>query len=250
MNNQSNSNGSISDIEREIDQDRSHFADTLSALENKLSPGQLVDQALGYAKKNGGDFSDNLVRTISNNPIPTILTGIGVAWMAIQGRSNHPPGYNSSDRYYETGSHNGSGSKLSGMRDKASQLKGGLSDSVHRAGDQAHHLADGARNSAHDMSDRGRHQWERTSNSARNFFEENPLAVGAAAIAIGALIGAALPVTSRERELLGHSGEQAISRAKSMASDAKHTASEAGKAGMEAAKAKAKESKTTESSPQ
>lgn len=250
MNNQSNSNGSIRDIEREIDQDRSHFADTLSALENKLSPGQLVDQALGYAKKNGGDFSDNLVRTISNNPIPTILTGIGVAWMAIQGRSNHPPGYNSSDRYYETGSHNGSGSKLSGVRDKTNQLKGGLSDSAHRAGDKAHRIADNARNSAHGMSDRGRHQWERTAHSARNFFEENPLAVGAAAIAIGALIGAALPATSREKELLGSSGEQAINKAKSMASDVKHTASDAGRAGMQAAKEKVNESKTTESSPQ
>lgn len=256
----SNSNGSIRDIERGIEQDRSHFAETLSALESRLSPGQLVDQALGYAKKNSGDFSDNLVKTISNNPIPTILTGIGVAWMAInQNRGVSNGGYSSSDSYYEPGSYaGGSGSKLGGAKDKAGELKGSagakasgmksnMSDSAHRAGDKAHHLADQARHSAADMSDRSRQQWQRTSSGARNFFAENPLAVGAAAVAIGALIGAALPVSSREREMLGDTGEQALEKAKSMASDAKHTATEAGKAGAQAAKEKAKESKSAES---
>lgn len=256
MNSHSNSNGSIKDMEREIDQDRTHFAQTLSALEEKFSPGQIVDQALGYAKRNGGDFSNNLVKTVSNNPIPTILTGIGLAWMAVsQNRNTGGSQYRDSDSYYEPGSYAGttsttgssSSSKLSGAKDgakeKASGMKNSLSSSADHASERAHALSDNARHSARDMSDRGRQQWERTSTNARSFFQENPLAVGAAAVAIGALIGAALPVSSRERELLGSTGEQAIDRAKSMAKDAKDTATEAGKAGVQAAKDQAKQSK-------
>lgn len=250
-----NSNGSIKDIEREIDRDRSHFSETLRALENKFSPGQLVDQALGYAKRNGGDFSDNLVRTIASNPLPTILTGIGVAWMAMsQGRSSADSQYSSDYGYgygssYDTDSSmsgNGSSSsmsgKLSGAKDKAKGLKGELSNSAHQMGDRASHFAGDARNSANQMRERSRQQWARTSEGARQFFEENPLAVGAAAVAIGALIGASIPASAKERELLGDKGEEVINKAKSMAEDAKHTATEAGKAGAQAAKDRAKES--------
>lgn len=264
---QANSHDSIQEIERGIEKDRSHFAETLNALENKFSPGQLVDQALSYAKRNGGDFSDNLVKTISNNPIPTILTGIGVAWMALNqnrnevhrsdgaGGSDYEPG-----RYYETGSYTSSSdSKLagakeqaSGMKDRtkatASGLKNQVSDSAHRARQKAHHMKEQARHSAAGMGERSRQQWEQTSSSARHFFSENPLAVGAAAVAIGALIGASLPVSSREKEMLGDTGEKTLDKAKSVASEAKHRATEAGKAGVQAAKETARNPNTSASS--
>lgn len=251
-NSRSSSNGSIQDIEREIDRDRSHFNETLHALENKFSPGQLVDQALGYARRNGGDFSNNLVRTISSNPLPTILTGIGVAWMAMsQGRSSaenqqsHEYPYGSS---YDTGSStggNGSGasSKVSGAKEKAKGVTGQLSNSAHQMGDRANHLTGNARNSAYEMRERSRQQWARTSEGARQFYEENPLAVGAAVIAIGALIGASIPASAKEREMFGDKGEDMVNKAKSMAEDAKQTATEAGKAGTQAAKERAKQSK-------
>lgn len=261
MSNQhSNSNGSIRDIEREIDQDRSHLSATLSALENKFSPGQIVDQVLGYAKRNGGDFSDNLVKTVANNPLPTILTGIGVAWLAVsQGRSGSRSQYEESD-FYATGystdaSPSGQGfadgssssSKLSSTKGKASELKDHLSSSASHAGDKASHLASNARHSADAMRHRGQQQWARTSRGAQDFFAQNPLAVGAAAVAIGALIGASLPVSSREKEMLGETGERITDKAKSVAQEAKSTATEAGKAGLAAAKDKAKQSTDSKS---
>lgn len=244
-NNHSGSNGSIQDIEREIDRDRSHFSETLSALESKLSPGQIVDQALGYAKRNGGDFSDNLVRTVTSNPIPTIITGIGMAWMALNQNSStaaHQYGHSSS---------NGSGlsDKLSDAKGKAQGFEDNLSDSAHRASERANQMAGDARHSAQEISARGRLQWERTSRQAVNFFEENPLAIGAAAIAIGTLIGSAIPSTAREKELLGEAGEQMVDEAKGMADSAKKTASEAGRAGVQAAEERVKETKPSTQQP-
>lgn len=233
MNNSYGANGSsIQDIEREIDRDRSHFSETLSALESKLSPGQLVDQALGYAKRNGSDFSDNLVRSVANNPIPTILTGIGVAWMALSQNTSHAGGYSRNP------SHNGAGlsEKMHRAKDKTQGFEDQMSRTAHQTGERARDLADEARHSAHEISARGRQQWEHTSQQAVNFFEENPLAIGAAAIAIGALIGAALPLTSREKELLGSKGEQLMDQVQAKTEETKETATEAGKAVAEAAK--------------
>lgn len=237
MNNHSGANGSsIQDIEREIDRDRSHFSATLSALESKLSPGQLVDQALGYAKRNGGDFSDNLVKSVANNPIPTILTGIGMAWMALNQNSSQSGSYPPSRS-------NGAGlsEKMSQAKDRAKGYEDQLSNSAHQAGDRAHDMANEARHSAQEIGARGREQWQRTSQQAVSFFENNPLAIGAAAVAIGSLIGAALPLTSREKELLGQKGEEMVDEVQAKAETAKDKATEAGKAAAQAAKEQAQE---------
>lgn len=241
-NNHSGANGSsIQDIEREIDRDRSHFSETLSALENKLSPGQLVDQALSYAKRNGGDFSDNLVKSVANNPIPTILTGIGVAWMALNQTSSH-----SGD--CEPNRSNGAGlsDKMSQAKNKAKGYEGQISDSAHQASDKAQDMANKARHSAQEIGARSKQQWQRTSQQAVSFFEENPLAIGAAAVAIGALIGTSVPLTSREKQSLGRAGEQMVDEAQASAESAKDTATEAGKAAAQAAKDTTAEPKASE----
>ncbi|WP_122710696.1 DUF3618 domain-containing protein [Pseudomonas viridiflava] len=65
-------------LEREIDQQRSSIGNIVDALEKKMSPGQLVDQALGYVKDNGGEFFGNLGNNVKANPVPAVLTTVGV----------------------------------------------------------------------------------------------------------------------------------------------------------------------------
>ena len=69
-------------LEREIDQTRANMDRTLGALERKFSPGQLLDQAMEFARENGGEFPNNLGRSIKENPVPALLTAVGIAWMA------------------------------------------------------------------------------------------------------------------------------------------------------------------------
>ena len=68
-------------LEREIDQTRADMDRTLGALERKLSPGQLLDQAMDFAREHGGEFASNLGRSVKENPMPALLTVVGVAWM-------------------------------------------------------------------------------------------------------------------------------------------------------------------------
>ena len=67
-------------IEKQIDAKRADIDRTLNALEERFSPGQMVDRALGAMRDNGGDVMQNLGRSVRDNPMPYVLTGIGLVW--------------------------------------------------------------------------------------------------------------------------------------------------------------------------
>ena len=67
----------------------------------------------------------------------------------------------------------------------------------------------------------------RAEQTVESTMRENPLALGAVAIAIGAAIGLALPHTETEDEWMGETKERLIHRAEGMAGEAIHKAEEA-----------------------
>lgn len=69
-----------------------HISDLVDALEQRLSPGQLMDQLLAYSKGNGGEFFHNLDTTLKNNPVPTALTVLGLAWLGLNQNRPFNPG--------------------------------------------------------------------------------------------------------------------------------------------------------------
>lgn len=72
----------VARIEREIEQDRLRIEAKIGAIQEKLSPGQLIDEALAYAKGHGGgEFVSNLKASAVANPLPVALIGIGLAWL-------------------------------------------------------------------------------------------------------------------------------------------------------------------------
>ncbi|MFZ0255545.1 MAG: DUF3618 domain-containing protein [Gammaproteobacteria bacterium] len=73
------------DIEKEIEQTRTRMDETLDALQEKLSPGQLVDQLLAYTKSGPGQYFSNLGHTVQQNPFPVALVGVGLGWLMMSG---------------------------------------------------------------------------------------------------------------------------------------------------------------------
>lgn len=69
-----------------IEQTRKEIDRTLLTLEDKLSPRELWDQAIRWS---GGakEFSENLGRTIRENPIPATLLAISLIWLMVAGTS-------------------------------------------------------------------------------------------------------------------------------------------------------------------
>jgi hypothetical protein len=84
-------------IEREVEASRMHVEETVDALRNKMSLGQIVDEAAHYFQGSGGNqLVSNLGAQMRDNPLPLVLVGVGLAWL-MSGRG-HPrirstPGY-------------------------------------------------------------------------------------------------------------------------------------------------------------
>lgn len=91
----------------------------------------------------------------------------------------------------------------SGAGDSASHLASNASQLASGARDSATHLASGARQRAARAAEAARSQYGRARSSAQHLAHEQPLVLGALGVALGAAIGAFLPATRREDELMG-----------------------------------------------
>ena len=69
-------------IEQDLDQTRSRLDGHLSELQGRLSPGQVLDDLMRYFRgREGADFGRSLLESVRANPLPTALSGIGLAWL-------------------------------------------------------------------------------------------------------------------------------------------------------------------------
>ena len=77
-------------IERDLARTRARMDNRLDELQDRLSPGQLVNDAFAYFKGgDGADFTQDVLAKLKANPLPAALTGIGLAWlMASNARSS------------------------------------------------------------------------------------------------------------------------------------------------------------------
>jgi hypothetical protein len=89
-------------IEREIERTRQDTAATLAAIEERLSPGRLMDEAWSYLRSSGQgqSFMNNLSQTVRDNPIPVALMAISIVWLAIAGSRKDKSRADSFDRDY------------------------------------------------------------------------------------------------------------------------------------------------------
>ena len=223
-------------LEREIDQTRANMDRTLGALERKFSPGQLLDQAMEFARDNGGEFANNLGRSVKENPMPALLTAVGIAWMVAASnrpRSSVADAYD--DRYArddfnaadfdDTGFEDDAGDQKEGLTEKAQRLKASAGETLSDAGQRVKSAADRARQKLTGTKQTVSSGLRRTSGTAQiqtqrvregfnSLLSEQPLLLGALGIAVGAAIGAALPSTEQEDRLFGSARDKALSEVK------------------------------------
>lgn len=105
--NERNESRNPDEIEADIHETRAHLDHTLHELENRLSPKQFMDSIYEQARNGGAnEFFANLGKTIKENPVPFLLTGIGVGWLMMAhrktnqqstGQESHGSSYDSSN---------------------------------------------------------------------------------------------------------------------------------------------------------
>jgi hypothetical protein len=86
---------SAAEIEREVEGTRARLTGTIEELKGKVSPNNLMDQAMDYLRGSGGqEFVQNLGTSVRNNPLPILLIGAGIGWLMMSGNRRND---------YETG---------------------------------------------------------------------------------------------------------------------------------------------------
>ena len=152
-----------------------------------------ADTAEEWWEASGGN---TVVDRLRNNPIPALMTGVGVAWLLM---SNGERYRGNGDRYRPY------------LRQVTAQLS--YRTASDRTTDWSTETGEGRRMA----SPNGRSAMRNGVRQIETMVRQYPLAVGAAAVLIGASLGMVVPETERENELMGEARDTALERAQEVA---------------------------------
>jgi ElaB/YqjD/DUF883 family membrane-anchored ribosome-binding protein len=220
-------------IEAEIERTRGAIGQQLGAIGEKLSPDNLKHEAKGLfddAKEATveklREVKDDALKSVSetveevsdrarragvasyeyarSNAIPLGLIGLGVGLMFMRStprrrRTEYEYDYPVPGGTLELGEV----PEPQAVRRPLADARERAKDVSRRARHEIDRRAEQARGRARELGQRARTGLVRAEETAVDFTRENPLAVGAAALAAGVAIGLLLPSTRREDEMLG-----------------------------------------------
>ena len=240
-------------IQAEIQHTREEMAETVEALQERLRPSNVIAGATERVKEattakvksmaeTASDTAQGMMRETRHraydvvegarqNPIPALMIGAGVAWLLMD-RSKNREG----DRYRTRGSSGYTAAYGSGDYYR-SETEADYSDIDYRAGsdrssygtNSADSIANRARSTANEGYESARRTTYRAKNQLQRVLHDNPLLVGAAAVVVGAAVGAALPETESENQWMGETRDSVMNRAQDVARNAASTVQEVAK---------------------
>ena len=217
----------LGEIEGDIEQTRHEISKDLSAIGEKFSAEnvkhetrELVDDAkeavvekLREVKANAFESMNETLHEVgasarrageasygyaSRNAIPLAMIGLGIGWLAMASRRGRQRSEGETTR--EQGSVR---SAVEGTLEHAGDLS-------NRAGHRVEKGVESARKRARELGHRARDGFVRAEHTAVDFSHDNPLAIGALALAAGVGVGLLLPSTQREDELLGAARDRMV----------------------------------------
>jgi hypothetical protein len=202
------------EIRAEIERTREDLSETVDAIQEKLRPANVVASAASATTEKVKDMASSatetaeewweasggssLVDRVRNNPVPAVLAGVGLAWLAF-----------------------GNGNGGTARRYQSPELTSERGREAHRRSMASRGAASGQgmANARKMISSNGKR--------VESMIREYPLAVAAAAAILGVSLGLAVPETERENELMGEARDTALQRAQEVATGAVDRAKEA-----------------------
>jgi gas vesicle protein len=193
------------------------------------------------------DAQRSLMQSIRENPVPVAMVGIGLGWMILN--ANNRKKQTGSDSQYGNDQRRGA-RPMYGEQQRAGwntmyddeqgrnyerQQSGALDRARNKASDvvdsmkqKTSELADQTQRKASEMSERAEEMAGRVADQTRmqtrrveRAFQDNPLVIGAAALALGLAAGLAIPSTEKEAELVGDTRDELVDKVRDVAEDTK-----------------------------
>lgn len=215
-----------------------------------------IGKAVNFMRNVGDGVSHSgAFKTVKNNPFPLALIGLGAGLLVYQsynsggsGRRGNGRGYQKrfqgGEGLYERSSFEAAkssvgqtaGAAYEGISEKASGALAGVSNVAGTAYESVAgavgNVYTGAEDIAHRAYERAGEYGSLAHEKYDEYLEENPLALGAIAVAVGAAVGFAIPSTQYEGKLMGEARENLLHKATdaagSLVDKAKQVAAEAG----------------------
>ena len=253
-------------LHSEIEETRENLGETIDAIQERLSLANLSEQVsekvgdviesakdsvydatLGKVvnfmqQARDGVTQTSMGKAIVANPLPFALIGAGAAMLIYNGygkrNTKRLSKYRSADYMASDQGGARSSGMIGGAADSISNKAGGAINAVtEKAGsamDTVSNAASRTYSSAADAAGRAAEKVEHLGSAAKEnydyYVEEKPLAVAAAAMAVGAVVGLALPSTRYEGKMMGEARQTLLSKAEGTATEfvdkAKQVASE------------------------
>jgi ElaB/YqjD/DUF883 family membrane-anchored ribosome-binding protein len=209
------------------------------------------------------DAQRSLMESIRENPIPVVMVGLGLGWMILNASTrtkrmgassqydnfqrrggarsmyDEQQGDGWSSMYYDDQQGRDFDQQQSGTLDRA---KNKASDVVDTVKQKASHLADETQQKASEMGERVADQTRVQTRRVERAFQDNPLVIGAAALALGLAAGLAIPSTETEDELVGETRDELVDKVKDVAEDTKSKVQQVAERVMDQAESTAKDS--------
>ena len=234
------------EIEQEIRQTRERLDDTLHQIEEKFSPEQLMNATYDYLRHGGAERAVNsLSRTLKENPLPVMVTGIGLGWLLLAQRSSDSQHHSSASRQdrqtlsgaratvlghdpaalgatpqHQSGMDDGDESMtdkakhmVEGMRDRAGHLGEQVKEQTRHMGEHMRHGVSHFDEQRHAAMDAASHRMHDASHQVSHFVQEHPLVAGALGVAAGAVLAGLFSPTRAENRHLGEMRDQVVHRA-------------------------------------
>jgi hypothetical protein len=213
------------DLERQASEIRADMDRTLDALERKFSPEQLLDRSLGYLRDHGGELTQTLGATMRNNPVPIVLTLAGITWLVASSyNSRQPPGQDLSSRFARSGVGQRLQERASSARERVHSAADAARQRVASATDATKQRLSSGRTAAGgrlsgavgSARENARYRAHEMQNRVYTMMEDQPLVIGALAVAVGAIIGTAIPSTQYENRVLGQARDRTLTKAQEL----------------------------------
>lgn len=233
------------EIREQIEETRRGMGETLDAIQEKLSFSNISEQVkeqvseqitgavetlkttvsdatIGKAGKFMKDIGQeikksNILQLAGENPLPLVLIGLGLGLLAFTGKKTSSSDYekyrykqNYRDIETDHLQNKQSANQAAGISQSIGDTANAAYESVSGAADSTYRAVSDTAGDAYDKLGEVGGQLKRQYNTRLN---ENPLIIGAVALAVGATVGFAVPLTDYEEKLMGETRDNLMSKA-------------------------------------
>jgi len=166
-------------------------------------------------------MKSTLMTTIRENPVPSALAGVGIGWLLFNRADSSTSDQTRSSGQSQAGQAVGQAQQKVGdaagqAQQAVGQAAGQVQETAGQATDQVQQTAgqviDQVQETAGQVSDQVQYQAQRARGRLEQMVVENPMPIGALALALGGAIGLAVPGTQREQELMGETRDRVVER--------------------------------------